>query len=199
MAEPEPEPEALDAGAGSEGAVYAMVGAGFAIVMIVVVGYCWVDRRNMKRRYEGGGDEVAEATPGYGSDRSLGDAGGGDGAESASRAAESEAAGTEYSPRGSSASYYGTETTRLVGDNIHRSTMSIHVARLECQVSKMINSDTCPRPTTGRQPRARGAWRRAGRERPAVASAAWCVAARRCARRSVSLESRAHTRPCHQR
>ena len=30
--------------------------------------------------------------------------------------------------------------------NIHRSTTSI--ARLERQVSKMINSDTCPRPTT---------------------------------------------------
>ena len=137
MAEPEPEPEALDAGAGSEGAVYAMVGAGFAIVALVVVGYCWVDRRNMKRIYEGRADAVAEATPGYGSDRSLGDAGGGGGAESAGRGAGSDAAGAEYSPRGSSASYYteGTDATRWVGEDIRRPTMP--AARLGCRVSKI--------------------------------------------------------------
>jgi hypothetical protein len=34
----------------------------------------------------------------------------------------------------------------LVGENIYRSTMSITC--LECQASKLINSDACPRPTT---------------------------------------------------
>ena len=35
----------------------------------------------------------------------------------------------------------------LVGEDIHRSAMSI--TRLECQVSNLANRDTCRRPTTG--------------------------------------------------
>ena len=34
----------------------------------------------------------------------------------------------------------------LVGENIHRRRMSL--ASLECQVSALVNSDACPRPTT---------------------------------------------------
>jgi hypothetical protein len=36
----------------------------------------------------------------------------------------------------------------LVGENIHRYRMSL--TSLERQVSDLVNSDTCPRPTTGR-------------------------------------------------
>ena len=35
----------------------------------------------------------------------------------------------------------------LVGENMHRYHMSI--TRLECQVSELVDSDTCPHPTTG--------------------------------------------------
>jgi hypothetical protein len=41
----------------------------------------------------------------------------------------------------------GRQGVSLVGENIHRSAMSI--TRLECQVSKFVNSYTCPRPATG--------------------------------------------------
>ena len=34
----------------------------------------------------------------------------------------------------------------LVGENNHRYPMSL--ASLECQVSELVNSNTCPRPTT---------------------------------------------------
>ena len=35
----------------------------------------------------------------------------------------------------------------LVGENIHRYPMTL--TSLECQVSELVNSDACPRPTTG--------------------------------------------------
>jgi hypothetical protein len=38
----------------------------------------------------------------------------------------------------------------LVGENIHRYPMSL--TSLECQVSRLVNSDTRPRPTTGDEP-----------------------------------------------
>jgi HrpA-like RNA helicase len=61
----------------------------------------------------------------------------------------------------------------LVGENIHRYPMSL--TRLECQVSELVDSDACPRPTTGlaslrghRVSRAAAVQRagRAGRTRP---------------------------------
>jgi hypothetical protein len=39
----------------------------------------------------------------------------------------------------------------LVGENIHRYPISL--TSLECQVSALVNSDTCPCPTTARRPR----------------------------------------------
>jgi hypothetical protein len=45
------------------------------------------------------------------------------------------------------ARYAGIDLYQLYWDYISRRAMPLHI--LECQVSKMGNSDTCPRPTTG--------------------------------------------------
>jgi hypothetical protein len=49
----------------------------------------------------------------------------------------------------------------LVGENIRRYPMSL--TSLDCQVSKLVNSDTCPRLTTGGLPRAAQGPRTGGR------------------------------------
>ena len=47
----------------------------------------------------------------------------------------------------------GKACPHLVGENIHRYPTSTPLNSLECQVSKVVNSDTCARPTARRRAR----------------------------------------------